>query len=102
MQVLTKHKLRVKPVYNGELQKWPLLTGGLCLERQKLPIRFSRGKLKLALVDRTPLLAGDLVKVYLVNDVLLIYQYVCQLMFFMGLILSNISDTLQASCGQVH
>ena len=41
-----------------ELQKWPLLTGGLCLECQKLPIRFSRDKLRMAFVDRKPLLAG--------------------------------------------
>ena len=45
----------------GELQKWPLLTGGLCSERQKLPIRFSRDKLGMAFVDRKPLLAGVLV-----------------------------------------
>ena len=52
-------------------------------------------------MDRTPLLAGDLVKVYLVNDVyhnvLLIYRYVCQLMFFMGLY----SQIFQTHCKQV-
>ena len=45
-------------VSHRELQKWPLLTGGLCSERQKLYIRFSRDELRLAFVDRKPLLAG--------------------------------------------
>ena len=45
-------------VIHGELQKWPLLTGGLCSERQKLPIRFSRDKLRLAFVNRKSLFAG--------------------------------------------
>ena len=57
----------VKPVYNGQplgitkvafVNKWPLLTSGLCLERQKLLIRFSWDKLRLAFVDRKPLFAG--------------------------------------------
>jgi len=29
-------------VSHGELQKWHLLTGSLCSERQKLPIQFSQ------------------------------------------------------------
>ena len=41
----------------GELKKWPLLTGGLCSERQKLLIRFLRDEFRLAFVDRKPLLA---------------------------------------------
>ena len=52
-----------KPVYKGQprgITKWPLLTGGLCSERQKLPTRFSRDELRLAFVDRKPLLAGVL------------------------------------------
>ena len=44
-----------------ELQKWPLLTGGIRSERHKLPIRFPRDELKLAFVERKPLLAGVLV-----------------------------------------
>jgi len=36
------------------------LTGGLCSERLKLPIRVSRDKLRLAFVDLKPLLAGVL------------------------------------------
>ena len=47
-------------VSHGELQKWPLLAGGLCSERLKLPIRFSGDTLRLAFVDRKPLLAGVL------------------------------------------
>jgi len=47
-------------VIHKELQKRPLSTGGLCTERQKLPIRFLQDKLKLALVDRKLLIAGDL------------------------------------------
>ena len=47
-------------VSHGELQKWSLLTGGLCLERQKLPFKFSRDELRLVFIDRKPLLAGVL------------------------------------------
>ena len=47
-------------VSHGELQNWPLLTGGLCSERQKLPFRFSQDELRLAFIDRKPLLAGVL------------------------------------------
>ena len=44
MLVCTEHdiiqsKLSTK-VSHGELQKWPLLTGGLCSERQKLLFHF--------------------------------------------------------------
>jgi len=39
---------------------WPFLTGGLCSERQKLLIRFLQDELRLAFVDRKPLLAGVL------------------------------------------
>jgi len=47
----------------GELQKWPLMTVGLCSERQKLCILFSRDKLKLALwtgnhYSQVPLFTG--------------------------------------------
>jgi len=48
-------------VSNGKLQMWPLLTGGLCSECQKLPIQFSRDKLRRAFIDRKPLLAGGLI-----------------------------------------
>jgi len=47
-------------ISHGELQKWPLLTGGLYSEHQKLHIRFSRDKLRLAFIDRKQLLAGVL------------------------------------------
>ena len=61
-QTETKHTVESLStrVSHGELQKWPLLTSGLCSERHKLHIRFSRDKLKLALVDVKPLIAGDL------------------------------------------
>jgi len=44
----------------SKFQKWPLLTGGVWSERQKLYMQFSRDKLILAFVDRKPLLAGVL------------------------------------------
>jgi len=44
----------------GEIQQWPLWTGDLCSERQKLLIRFSRDELRLAFVDMKPLFAGVL------------------------------------------
>ena len=47
-------------VSRGEQQKWPLLTGGLCSECQKLPVRVSRDNLRLSFVDSKPLLAGVL------------------------------------------
>ena len=47
-------------VRNGKLQMWPLLTGGLCSECQKLPVRVSRDNLRLSFVDSKPLLAGVL------------------------------------------
>ena len=40
-------------VSHGELQKWLLLTGGLCSERQKLPIRFVRDKFRVAFIAGT-------------------------------------------------
>jgi len=40
------------------------MTGDLCSERQKLPIRFSRDKYRLAFVDRKPLLVGVLMHMF--------------------------------------
>ena len=63
-------------VSHGELQKWPLLTGGLCSERQKLSIRFSRDELRLAFVDRKPLLAGVLMHRFDCISILLMCVFV--------------------------
>jgi len=57
----------VKPVYTGQqrdITKWPLLTSGLCSERHKLLIRFSRDTLRLAFVDRKPLFAGVIMHMF--------------------------------------
>jgi len=52
----------VKPVYNGQSRVITKVafdeSGGLSSEHQKLSIRFSRDKLRLAFVDRKPLFAG--------------------------------------------
>ena len=46
----SKRFFTVKPVYNGQSQMWPLLTGGLCLEHRNPTIRFSRDELRLLLL----------------------------------------------------
>ena len=63
-------------VSHRELQKWPLLTSCLCSDRQKPTYPFFTGQIK-TLVDRKPLIAGDLwhtfdcffiLNIYMPND----------------------------------
>ena len=60
MGLLYIHSNLSTPVSHRDSQKWPLLTSGLklCSEHQKLLIGFSQDTLRLAFVDRKPLLAG--------------------------------------------